>query len=68
MKPIKIASQTYRIGEYVAFKRDDGDWQVGLPLDQDYPMDEGFLAGTVSYHPTLRSARESVYFKMRRAR
>lgn len=52
----KIASQTYRIGERVVFKTGHGVWKMGVPLFADAPLD-GFVAGTVTLHSTLKAAR-----------
>lgn len=72
MKPTRIDSQTYRIGNRVVFKTDPasrhrGEWRMGVPIDPEYPLDYGFVVGTVTYHRTLRDARRWAYLDARRA-
>jgi len=56
MKMTRLASQTYRLGDYVIYKTERGTWLMGQPLVADDPLG-GFVAGTVTRHTTLADAR-----------
>ena len=64
----RLESQTYRIGDYVAFQLESRDWKLGKPIDWDEPVGAGLVAGTVSYHPTLRECKSRVQMRRRMAR
>jgi len=63
----KIETQTYRIGEYVVFKKEDGRWQMGRPIDDEEPL-FAFVQGTVTIHSTLRDAKSAYHARKRLAR
>ncbi len=63
---IKIDTQTYRLGNKVIFKTDRGDWQMGQPLEQEEPLEGGFIAGTVSHHAKLKDAKRLFHAERRR--
>ena len=65
----RLAPQTYRIDEYVAFQIDKLNWTLGKPATWDDPIGGGLIEGTVTYkHGTLRDCRSTVQRQRRIAR
>ena len=64
----RLESQTYRIGDYVAFQTDKREWKMGKPVDWNEPVGVGLVAGTVSWHDTLRDCKSRVQMRRRMAR
>ncbi len=65
----RLAPQTYRMGEYVAFQTDRLDWTLGKPATWDDPIGGGLMEGTVTYkHGTLRDCRYTVQRRVHIAR
>ncbi len=67
-KLTKIETQTYRIATYIIFKMECGDWKMGRPVDWAEPIGAGLIAGSVSYHRTLRDAKNRFYRERRELR
>jgi len=62
----RIAPQTYRIGDYVAFQNDKLRWTLGKPISWDDPLGGGLVEGTVtSHHTTLRDCKQTVSLRKR---
>ena len=68
LRAVRIDSQTYRIGDYVAFQLESLQWRLGKPVDWDEPVGGGLIAGTVTEHRLLRDCRQTVARRLRMAR